>query len=807
MIRQAIRQLPFAMLCVALLMPAARGQDTRVDVDVPVAQYQALFNQRLAEGYAPIDVSASDTGHWSSALFQVIWQKGRTGWVATHNQTSAGYQSWLNGWLAAGLTPWYVESYGTYPNERYVALWGPAFGQWTLARHGMTSASFQSEWNGQAPANTARSIGASGSGANRRFSAIWERATTGGIAFHDRSRSNFEALVAGNPTMRLTELVSYGTEFAPQFAGILTSAGSIVHESRLGMTRSEFDLLNRDFELRGWRIRVIDAHGTGSNRRYDASWEQLTTPTVFSANGPTDPSLAAFDTTIEQHMRARGITRGSLAVMRDGRLVHSRGYTLAPAGTVTTKPNDMFRIANVSQPLTALGIMKLVEEGRLGLNDLVAPLLGLSGMQDARWNQMTVDHLLTHTGGTNIRRWFDPLFRDQQISSTLGVPLPIATSDIIDYMVQTQNLSHTPGSYTSVSNFGYCLLGRVIEQVTGRDYEDWMLDEVLSPLGLGSMRTGSSLLDGAIANEVNYVDTTGTTWASVMGPGSDPMVEAPYGRFNLENMDSTLGWVGSAADLVRFAGQIDPNRPNPILSQIFTNGLWLRPQHVSSTSTSWWSRGWVVEEVPGTSRTEKWISGSLDGTYSFLLKGADGVDIAVVFNQRSSSSLPPSADIHDELRLAAASVTSWPTHDLRTSAGNVTTSGRACGGASGAPWIRLGGGTQPILGQTFRFEVENVPAASAPVLFYAFQNQTWAGQALPIPLDSIGAPGCSIYLPPVEFVPVPNAGGRIDISVPVGTDPSLVGFEYFIQFLVPDPSANAAGAAVSNLARIRLGSH
>lgn len=803
------RGLALILAATCLCAPLA-AQDRLVDVDVPVAQYQARFNQRVADGYAPIAVTASDTGSRTSALFQIIWERGRTGWAARHDQTAAQYQTFASQQFQAGREPWFVDSYGTFPDERYVTTWGPASGDLRQARHRMTSAQFQAEFVAQANAgNIPTWVGASGSGADARLSALWfVRRGQGFGGAHDRSRGNFVNFVSGNaPGLRVINTCSYGAPGAERFAGILHSAGSITHESRLGMTRTEFDQTHHQFVQQGYVIQSIDAHGTGASRLYDASWDRRAGPDVFTRTGPTDASLTSFDATIEAHMRARGITRGALAVMRDGRLVHSRGYTLAPAGTPATKPNAMFRIASLSKPVTSVGIMKLVQEGSLRLSDRIVPLLGLTGIRDSRWNLITVDHLLTHTAGFDRAISGDPMFRDAAIAATLGLSLPISSDDVVRYMAQTRPLDFSPGARYAYSNFGYCLLGRVVEAVTGRDYEDWMIDEVLTPLGCGSMRIGDSPLGQQIANEVNYVDPSGNTASSVMGPTTPATVPTPYGAFNIRNMDAHGGWVASAADLARFVSQIDRTRPNPVLAQSFVSSLWSRPPVWSPSAAAWYARGWSVRPITGPTGTNMWHHGSLNGTYTVMVKRFDGIDYAVVFNQRSTAGLPPSSDIDPQLYGTASAIASWPGGDLKSTAGNLTTSGTACGGVTGDPWIRLGGGTQPVLGQSFEIEVENLPATSAPVLFYSLQNQAWLGQPLPIPLDGLGAPGCSIYLPPVEFVPVPNSGGRIDMTVPVTDDPSLVGFEYFIQVLVPDPTANAAGAAISNLARIQLGSH
>ena len=85
---------------------------------------------------------------------------------------------------------------------------------------------------------------------------------------------------------------------------------------------------------------------------------------------------------------------------------------------------------------------------------------------DRRWREVTIHQLLQHTGGWDRDKSFDPMFHNNQICEELKIPSPALQKDIIRYMVR-QPLDFNPGERYAYSNFGYCLLGRVIEKVTG----------------------------------------------------------------------------------------------------------------------------------------------------------------------------------------------------------------------------------------------------------------------------------------------------------------------------------------------------
>ncbi|MFC1793461.1 serine hydrolase, partial [Planctomycetota bacterium] len=97
----------------------------------------------------------------------------------------------------------------------------------------------------------------------------------------------------------------------------------------------------------------------------------LTGPRVWCQAGPEVPELSAFDKTMKDFMISHKVSAGSLAITYQGRLVFARGYTWSKADSPATEPTSLFRIASLSKPITSAGILKLVEENQLSLNDKV----------------------------------------------------------------------------------------------------------------------------------------------------------------------------------------------------------------------------------------------------------------------------------------------------------------------------------------------------------------------------------------------------------------------------------------------------
>lgn len=223
------------------------------------------------------------------------------------------------------------------------------------------------------------------------------------------------------------------------------------------------------------------------------------------------PTLAPFDRLAESLIREHRLPGLAIAVTDGGRLVHAAGYGCADLETGEgVKPTSLFRIASLSKPLTAVAILRLVGEGKLRLEDPVVPYLGLddefalrADQVDPRWNRITIERLLEHRGGWDRDQSFDAMFQAVRFAEQLGIRPPAGHRDVIRAML-VQPLDFDPGERYAYSNFGYNLLGRVIERQTGRDYESYVREEILAPLGIERMRIGATRSEGRAAGEVRY---------------------------------------------------------------------------------------------------------------------------------------------------------------------------------------------------------------------------------------------------------------------------------------------------------------
>lgn len=370
---------------------------------------------------------------------------------------------------------------------------------------------------------------------------------------------------------------------------------------------------------RHWgRIVDVESVGTGRSRTFSV----LLLDNGIRTTGQYVPSLASFDKQVVDLMKQWSVPGAALAVVKGGRLVLARGYGLGDLEQgANVQPDHLFRIASVSKPVTRSAIFRLRNEGKLSLTDKAFDHLAYlkpNQLADPRIDDITIQHLLDHTAGWDINKLgFDPMFYSDQVASALNTSRPSSCANVIRYMLANHPLNDTPGATNAYSNFGYCILGRIVEQVSGQPYEQHVQQAILTPAGISKMRIGRSLLSGRAPGEVKYYDRPLAPLASSVFPSGANSVPWPYGGFYLEAMDAHGGWIASAVDLARYA--------------------------LDATPTPY-SGNWAFE-------------GSLPGTRSRVVRSGDLI-MAVVFNTR------PIKDIDQALNQASAAVNAWPGHDL-----------------------------------------------------------------------------------------------------------------------------------------------
>jgi CubicO group peptidase (beta-lactamase class C family) len=348
--------------------------------------------------------------------------------------------------------------------------------------------------------------------------------------------------------------------------------------------------------------------------------------------------MLGFDQQFIDLMNTYAVPGTALAVSRNGTIIIERGYGLLdlndPNSQVTAAHS--FRVASVSKPITAMAILKLIEQGPLTLESFVWELLQddfplLPGQTLATGvDQIRIRHLLQHSAGWD-DTVYDPMFDVDKIAKEAGMPPPADQRAIIRKMWSKALVNTPPGSKYAYSNFHYCLLGRVIEHVTGQRYADFVASIMLGPMAMDSTFQGSSFLSGRHPDEARYFAYPGEPQSKSVFPPFG-LVDVPYGSFDLENMDSHGGWVSSPRDLLAFMkGIFRTNFLSPSsLSEITADSI-----SIDSSSTSY-GLGWNFG--PAAKGLNFWHDGRLAGTTAIVVRTnwSDNSEVcwAAVMNMR-----------------------------------------------------------------------------------------------------------------------------------------------------------------------------
>lgn len=301
-------------------------------------------------------------------------------------------------------------------------------------------------------------------------------------------------------------------------------------------------------------------------------------PAVVSAQSP--PGVEHLDDAIIEFMGSIDCQAVTVAIADESGLLVARGYGYSDEAQQTpTLPTATMRIASCTKPMTAAVIHKLIREGKIQEDTPVFSYLKIKSYKgepgDERLGDITIGHLLQHRGGFD-RGWGgDPMFRLKQIGGALKLESPPTTTNIIEYML-AQRLSFEPGTKSVYSNFGYSVLGRVIEQATEKPY----VESINELLEANDLRLTHSQAKRRHAAEVWY-----------------PVADDAY---NAEVLDSVGGVATS-----------------------------------SITLTSFMREYWITGK-PRDARTG-WnylFYGSLPGTTAYMEQRPDGIDVAVLLNNR-----------------------------------------------------------------------------------------------------------------------------------------------------------------------------
>lgn len=346
------------------------------------------------------------------------------------------------------------------------------------------------------------------------------------------------------------------------------------------------------------------------------------------------------------------IFNGALLVAKNGTIIHRKGYGLANREWKNENTSQTrYRIASMSKSLTAILVIRLIQEGKLGLDDNIGQFL--PDFPEDKGSSITIHHLLSHSSGIphyiSIPGWFEGHFRRD-----------IGSNEWMD-LIANLELDFKPGSSTRYSNSGYFILGKIVEQIERKPFENVLRSKVLDPLGMKHTAPDRSktILDqraaGYVLNETGGYKNQGylnmglfTATADLVSTVSDLFLldQGLYGQKVLSEASKAVlfhptqsyGWNVEQRKLdghenlvktINYNGQIDGH--SSMLTRFVDHGHCV--VILSNNAMSYAQKRRLTEEIALVLLGQKRESSPIDGTFLLNKKIVEGKPIGEAFQE------------------------------------------------------------------------------------------------------------------------------------------------------------------------------
>jgi len=381
-----------------------------------------------------------------------------------------------------------------------------------------------------------------------------------------------------------------------------------------------------------------------------------------SITGRAGPGLESIDHAVVEVMGKQRIPGASLSIARNGKLVFARGYGFADVQTkASVRPESLFGLASVSKAITAVTTLALVDQKRVALDDHVFKILNhlqppRGERVDPRLHAITLRMCLNHSGGWDRKRSGDPNSFEPRVVRALGVRQPVSDQELARFMMG-RPLDFNPGTEAHYSNFGFVLLGLIIEHIAGVPYVEAVEKITLRPLGLGRIRM-TPAHPGYLPGEVHRY-------------ALEPRRSLEGGNFPM--MRAAGGWAAPTVEMTRLLTEISGRRGSGFLSAKMLGEMTAAPPPplvANPKGTGDFGLGWdtVIPSVDGPTYQK---GGALSGIHTLIEHRPNGLDWALFVNasvvgnkQGQDNAEPPMwADIQHKVRMSMDAIKAWPDVD------------------------------------------------------------------------------------------------------------------------------------------------
>lgn len=492
------------------------------------AQYQQAFNDMNQKGFRLTSISGYDVG--GGARYAALWSKA-PGPVsaARHGLDPAQYQAAFNTMSQQGYRLTFVNGYAVAGKPYYAGIWQKGAGPESAARHGLTAEQYQDAVDAMVKQGYGLAhVSVLSLGGSPRFAAIFEKGMPAWVAKHGLTPAEyqqaFDTFTAQGYQLKVVSGYKQGN--GDRYAAIWTKAASpAAWSARHGIDDGHYQTVFDNHRYQAYEPQYVQAFNSASGVRFNGLW----TNTAFKAK-----DLDFIAGKARAYLKTHDVEGVSIAISRNEKLVYAAGFGKAdveagePVG-----PMHRFRVASVSKPITRIAVARLLQDTNLepgskvfGAGTVLGGTYATPG-SNPDMDDITVQHLVDHRGG-----WVN-VNKDGADSDPMFAYSGTDHAGLINWTAANYPLGFAPGAKSSYSNFGYSLLGRIIEAKSGKGYEAYVRDVLLKPAGAGAIVIGGDKLADRKANEVKYY-----------GRGA-------YSSVKPVRFDSHGGWIATPIDLLR----------------------------------------------------------------------------------------------------------------------------------------------------------------------------------------------------------------------------------------------------------------
>jgi CubicO group peptidase (beta-lactamase class C family) len=623
--------LAYVFVLMAFVASACRleAQALQARHNLTPAEFQSTFNDLFKQGYRLKQM----TGYVSNGeRYAGLWLKeSGPEWQARNGLSAADFQKNFDDFFKQGYRLTWVSGHEAGGSVRYEGIWEKKPGPEWQARNNMTSAEYQQSFDSfQKQGYRLVHVYGYSSGGSARFAAIWEKSS--GPAYEARDNmtaAQFQKTFDdfSKQGYRLKDISGYNAGGTDYYTGIWEKTGGSWWWARNGTPDAWYQNVFDNFYYQGYQPIFITAFTSGGAGKINSIWDNSN----FSA-----ADLQLISSKITAYMNANQVPGLALAITKDDRLVYAAGFGYADKESgEEAGPTSLFRIASVSKQFTSAAVMKLIEAKTLDVGERVFGPNSILGSEfptpssNQKINQITVKHLLEHVSGLTDTP-DDPMFDN----------LSYNHSQLISWVLNdpTRKMTRDANTQWEYLNFGYCLLGRVIEKKTHKSYEQYVRESVLTPSGISDMAIGANSPAQRKPREVKYYP-------------------ADAYNLNVTRFDSHGGWVASPIDLARFLVRVDGGAAKPDILTIAARSEMLTAPHIKDNKGNDpnYGFGWFV--------SPQWHNGCMEGTIAQEEVLPNGFTFAFVVNTRPAND-GCAGVLAGVVQNLIQNVSAWPKYDL-----------------------------------------------------------------------------------------------------------------------------------------------